>query len=85
MPDRKSQKEDRPSVIPKEPGDDAQLEKTIRGVHNLVEALCEEPFEAEIEDEDVSDLKAALMSIVGDAQNSIKGRAGNQEPPIRKI
>ncbi len=86
MPDRNNQKEDQTSIAPKDYGDDAQQEKTILGVRNLVAALCEEPFEAEVEDEDVSDLKAELMACARRYTSKLEElRAGNQEPPPQDV
>jgi hypothetical protein len=49
------------SVIPKLP---------TSKVKNLLNALCEEPFESEADDEDVSDLRAELVRRAQLAANS---------------
>ena len=62
MSDRKRHDaEDQPIPRTIEDGDAAQGEITSFGIGNLVEALCEDPFESEAEEEDVAALRAEML------------------------
>jgi len=97
MSDRKSKKRNVRTVFTKtrtKTGDTSEAEKmaTIQAVRNLLDALCEEPFESEIENEDVSALRAELarrarLYAPGRAEQEFRPMATDEKPlkpPSRK-
>jgi hypothetical protein len=67
MPDRKTEKEDPTSMNPKNSPDQVAQSKSLQAARNLTRALCEEPFDFEMQEsfetkeEDLSGLKEKLL------------------------